>query len=201
MKQLLPLSVIMLTVALASCNDSAKKIVVMSKGEADINTGDKTISAGDGAGHNEKTFVLGGGTYEYKLKTPAGDGSASFGENGLYVVNIKNDTILGTYMKYADPSKANATMTQDELRHRIDSLHLLLEGKNVSAANRNFFLLPKTAVRVSENTDAEIVGPYHQMRSAAKVDGKEPEVYRFYSIKEVRETVGKLEGLTVGEKQ
>jgi hypothetical protein len=35
------------------------------------------------------------------------------------------------------------------------------------------------------------------MRSAAKINGKDPEVYRFYSIKEVRETVGKLEALTV----
>jgi hypothetical protein len=34
------------------------------------------------------------------------------------------------------------------------------------------------------------------MRSAEKVDGQAPEVYRFYSIREIRETIGKLEELT-----
>jgi hypothetical protein len=195
MKPILFLSAAILL--LASCNDSAKKIIVMSKGDADINTGSKTISASDGAGHNEKTFVLGSGAYDYTLKAPSGEGKTTFKENGLYVVNVKNDTILGTYMKYADPAKANAVMSQEDLQKHIDSLHLLLEGKNVTAANRNFFILPASAAFITSNTDAEIVGPYHQMRSAAKINGKDPEVYRFYSIKEVRETVGKLEALTV----
>jgi hypothetical protein len=44
--------------------------------------------------------------------------------------------------------------------------------------------------------DAFIVGPYHRMSSIEKTGDKEPEVYRFYSVKEVRETIGKLEKLT-----
>jgi len=35
------------------------------------------------------------------------------------------------------------------------------------------------------------------MRSAEKVDGKDPEIYRFYSIKEIREMIAKLQALTV----
>jgi hypothetical protein len=87
-------------------------------------------------------------------------------------------------------------MTQEVLKTKIDSLQQLTTGANVSAANRNFFILPNQVVKVSENLDAFIVGPYHQMRSAEKVDGKDPEVYRFYSIREIRETIAKLEELT-----
>lgn len=198
MKKLIALFAV--SIALFACNDSAKKIIVMSKGEADINTGAKTITAKDGAGRNEKMFVLGSGDYSFKLSTPAGEATVQMKENGLYVINVMNDTIIGSYQKYTDPSKTIPVMSQEELKHRIDSLHQLMEGRNVSEANRNFFILPKYAARISANTEAEVVGPYHQMRSAARVDGKDPEVYRFWSIKELREIVTKLEVLATPKK-
>jgi hypothetical protein len=39
------------------------------------------------------------------------------------------------------------------------------------------------------------------MRSAEKVDGKDPEVYHFYSIKEIREKIAEMVALTVAEKK
>lgn len=186
---------------LASCKNTSKKVIVMSKGDPVINTNAKTITSTDGAGHTEKMFIVGGGDHSFKLTTPAGEGTVEMKESGLYVVNAKSDTIIGSYQRYTEASKANATITQEDLARRIDSLHLLLEGKNVSAANRNFYILPKTAVKISDNIEADVVGPYHQMTSVAKVDGKEPEVYRFYSIKEIREIVAKLQALTVAEKK
>ncbi|MBV9988471.1 MAG: hypothetical protein JO301_12390 [Chitinophagaceae bacterium] len=185
---------------LASCNDSAKKVIVMSKGEADINTDTKIITGKEGAGRNEKMFVLGGGEHTFKLNTPAGEATVQIKENGVYIVNVMNDTIIGSFQKYADPAKANTSISQENLKHRIDSLHQLMEGKNVSEANKNFFILPKYATRITGNLDAQIVGPYHQMTSAEKVNGKDPEVYRFYSIKEIRDMVAKMEALTVGKK-
>jgi hypothetical protein len=71
MKKLIALFAV--SIALFACNDSAKKVIVMSKGEADINTSAKTITAKDGAGRNEKMFVLGSGDYSFKLSTPAGE--------------------------------------------------------------------------------------------------------------------------------
>jgi hypothetical protein len=116
------------------------------------------------------------------------------------VINVMNDTIIGSYQKYSDPSKTIPVMSQVELKHRIDSLQQLMEGRNVSEANKNFFILPKYAAHITSNTEAEVVGPYHQMRSAAKVDGKEPEIYRFWSIKEIREIVTKLQVLATPKK-
>ena len=187
-------------ILLASCNDSAKKVVVMSKGVADINTDAKTITAKDGAGHQEQVLVLGGGKVVFKLSTPAGEATVELLENGLYIINVKNDTIVGSYQKYSDPKLAQTAMTQDILKQRIDSLQLLSEGKNVSAVNHNFFILPNQAAKITDNNQADIVGPYHQMTSAEKKDGKNPEVYRFYSIKEIREMIMKLKVLATPTK-
>ncbi|MEN9684262.1 MAG: hypothetical protein RLZZ28_48 [Bacteroidota bacterium] len=183
---------------LASCSD--KKIVVMSKGPAVINTDAKTITAKEGAGHEEKEITLGGGKMVFKLNTPAGEAVVELLENGLYIVNVKNDTIIGSFVKYGDPKKAQTSVTQEELKKQTDSLQLLLEGKNVSEANRNFFILPNTAKKITDNTKAMIVGPYHRMTSAETVDGKAPDVYRFYSIREIREMIVKLQVLTAPKK-
>jgi len=187
-------------ILLAACADHNKKIVVMSKGDAEINTDAKTIKATAGASHEEKIAFVKGDKVIFKLSTPAGEATVELLENGVYIINVKNDTIIGSYQKYSDPKVAQNTITQESLKQKIDSLHLLVEGKNVSEANRNFFILPNQATRITGNTDAMIVGPYHQMRSAEKIDGKDPEVYRFYSIKEIREMISRLQALTVGEK-
>jgi archaellum component FlaF (FlaF/FlaG flagellin family) len=184
---------------LSACSD--KKMVVMSKGPAEVNTDAKTIKAIDGSGHEEKEVTLGGGKVVFKLNTPAGEATVEILDNGLYVVNVKNDTIIGSYQKYSDPKLAPNMVTQEALKQQIDSLQLLSEGKNVSPANRNFYILPNHAVKISDNTKAMVVGPYHRIRSAEKVDGKDPEVYRFYSIKEIRENIAKMVALTVPEKK
>lgn len=176
-------------------------MIVMSKGKAEVNTDAKTIKATDGSGHEEQEVTLGSGKTVFKLNTPAGEATVEMLENGLYVVNVKNDTIIGSYQKYSDPKSTQQVMSQDNLKKQLDSLQLLAAGKNVSAANRNFYILPNQAVKITDNTVALVVGPYHRMRSAEKVDGKDPEVYRFYSIKEVREMIMKLQVLTTPEKK
>lgn len=187
-------------ILLASCGKD-KKMIVMSKGPADINTEAKTISAKDGSGHEEKEVSLSGDKVVFKLNTPAGEATVELLGNGLYIVNVKNDTIIGSFQKYSDPKLAQNMVSQENLKKQIDSLQLLSEGKNVSEANRNFFILPNSAVKITDNTQAMVVGPYHRMRSAEKVDGKDPEVYRFFSIKEIRETIAKMQAMTMAEKK
>jgi hypothetical protein len=108
-------ALIALAAAMAACSDSTKKMIVMSKGEPVVNTDAKTIKTTDGAGHHEKMVVLGGGSFVFKLSTPAGEADVELKENGLYVINAKNDTIIGSYQRYTDPAKANAVMTQEDL--------------------------------------------------------------------------------------
>jgi hypothetical protein len=177
-----------------------KKLIVLSKGPAQINTKAKTITAGDGGGHDETSVNLGGGDMSFKITSPAGEGTLDLQGDGVYIVNAKTDTVIGGYRKYGDPKEMQKVITQEELKHRIDSMMALLGGK-ASETNRTFFILPNKAAKISENMAAMVVGPYHRMRSAEKVDGKYPEIYHFYSIKEFRENIAQLQALTVAEKK
>lgn len=189
-------AVLFAIVLLTSCAGNNKRIYVMSKGPAQYDEATKTITAKDGRGHEEKIINISSAEVALKLNGPTGEAAVNFKDNGLYIINIKNDTIIGTKQNYINPKLQKDMMTQDELKVKIDSLYQLTEAKNISAANHTFFILPNQAVKISDNLEAIIVGPFHQMTTAAKVDGKEPEVYRFYSIREIRETIVKLEGFT-----
>src|SRR3569833_409470 len=105
---------------------------------------------------------------------------------------MKNDTIVGSYLKYSAPSATTKVFTLDMLKHSVDSLQQLINNQNVNAANKNYFVLPYHAVKISGNIDATVVGPFHQMTSMEKEEGKEPEVYRFYTVKEIRELIAEL---------
>lgn len=183
-------------VLLTSCANHNKRIYVMSKGGANYDEASKTIAAKDGRGHEDMIITISSAEVALKLNGPTGEGSVNFKENGLYIINIKNDTIIGSKQNYVSPKLQKDMMTQDELKSKIDSLYQLTAGKNISAANHNFFIVPNQAVKITDNLDAIVVGPYYQMTTAARVDGVEPEVYRFYSIHEIRETIMKLEGFT-----
>ncbi len=186
-------------VLFSSCSGGLKRIYVMSKGPAQYDEAAKTITAKDGNGHEEKVLNISSAEVALKLNGPTGEASINLKENGLYLLNIKNDTIIGSLQNYVSTKKQKDMMSQDELKVKIDSLQQLVAAKNVSAANHNFFILPNQAVKITDNLDAIIVGPFHQMTTAEKVDGKAPEVYRFYSIREIRETITKLEGFTIAQ--
>lgn len=182
---------------ITSCSSNVKRIMVVAKGSATIDTDTKTITLKDGGGSEEKTADFNqSGTLSLKLKKEDGEIKIDLAENGLYIINGKNDTIIGSYQKYGEVPKEEKTVSQVQLKQVIDSLIALTQNQNVSAANRNFYILPYQAVKVTNNIDAFVVAPYHRMTSVEKETGKEPEVYRFWSIKEIRETIEKLTAMT-----
>ncbi|MFL9481514.1 hypothetical protein ACI6Q2_01970 [Chitinophagaceae bacterium LWZ2-11] len=189
-------------ILLASCSSNPKKILVFAKGGSTINQESKTITLKDGSGQEEKTLDYNtADKVTISVKDNSGATSIEIPENGYYILNAKSDTLIGSYQKYTDPKLTQNVKTQESLKMDIDSLQQLVEGKNVSAANRNFFVLPKTAVKITDNVNAIVVGPFHQMTSVEKEGDKVPEVYRFWSVKEIRQTIDKLTLLTVAEKK
>ncbi len=182
-------------ILLASC--SHKKIIIFIKGDADINKDAKTITIKDAAGTVEKTVTYGSsGSLTLKLIHPGGESNVEITGSGYYVLNAKNDTIVGSLQHYSEKMSAD-TIRQETIKKSIDSLELLMQGKNVSAANHNYFVLPYQAVKVTDNDDAIIVAPFHQMMSVEKDGSKDPEIYRFFSLREIREKIEKQRAMTV----
>lgn len=183
---------IFIAIGFIACKSEHTTVIIYSKGPAEVNSETKTITTKDGTGHEEKVIELAGKGFSYQLNAPLGEAKLDFNEPGLYIVNAKKDTVVGCLQNFVASTNTSKKITQEDLTKKIDSLVLLTEGKNISAANHNFYLLPNQVQKITTNTDALIISPYHRMRSAEAKDGKAPEVYRFYSIKEIRETIAEL---------
>lgn len=190
-------------VTLASCGGGGdKKVLVISKGTATINQEAKTVTVTSGTSSEEQTVDFKtADKVTLAVESQAGKTNVDLPTNGYYVLNAKADTIVGSYQNYGAPKTEATVITQDAIKARLDSLQQLIKGQNVSAANRNFIIYPNTAVKISDNLDAFVVGPFHQMTSVAKTGDKEPEVYRFYMVSEIRESIAKLEALTKGKEE
>lgn len=197
-KGLLLLAIPALLIACSGGNQ--KKVLVLSHDGPQIDEAAGTITAKAPKGHAEKELTL--TTEALKVSTLAGDATLSLPTTGYYIANLKNnDTIIGAYIALTtDASQASTRLTQDVLKKRIDSLQQLMQNKNVSEANRNYFIPPNTAVKITGNIDATIIAPYHTISGIPPAaDGKLPEVYRFYTAGELREIIANLQKLTVAK--
>jgi hypothetical protein len=180
-----------------SCSIGVKKIVVFGKGSININPDDKTISVNDEGPNDDKTTEFHHASpLNFTIKKPSGDKSVTISENGLYLVNAKSDTVIGIYQNYDDKRVGVKQLSQDDLKKDIDSLIQLTQNKNISKANHTFFVLPYQAIEITENTDATIVPPFTEMPLVEQNGDAKPEVYRFYNISEIRETITKVQAFT-----
>lgn len=183
---------------LASCSNNPKKILVMSKGKATIDKDNKSITVPvGGSGHEEQTIEYNtADAISLKISSPAGNTTVTIPDNGYYIINTKPDTIVGGFVYYSAPKNEATIVSQEELKHRIDSIKQLIANQNAGGSKKSFFIPPNTAVKITDNVDATIIGPFHQITSIAQEGNKPPEVYRFYMIEDARQTLNKLEGFT-----
>ncbi|ULQ52277.1 hypothetical protein [Flavihumibacter fluvii] len=181
-------------VVLAACSSApAKKVVVMASGKLDV-TGE-TINYEAGTQHNEATVTLTGD--KLVVKSGAASKEYSVPSAGTWLLNLQNDTLIGGYQSFGDAASREAKITQDQLQQRMDSLQQLMVGSNISAAKKNFFLAPQDLKLISTADNAILVGPFKGMPASLQPDkdGNVPEVYKFVSNKDARETLNRLEKL------
>lgn len=187
-------------VLFASCSSGEKKVMVLTRSGSTVDESSKTITATNASGSESKEILLtDADKVTLQVKNDGKETPIEIPTNGAYFLNATKDTIVGSYAAYSAPRTTRDTIWQETIKRSIDSLTQLIEGKNVSAANRNFFVLPFTAVKVSDNAKAIVVAPFHQMTSVTKEEGKDPEVYRFYTVTEIREKIAKQTEATIAK--
>lgn len=181
---------------LSSCSSGDKKLLVLANDGAEINQDAMTVVSKATSGHEEKLLdYKTGSEVSVHVTTGNSDFNADMPENGYYILNAKaSDTLIGSYQEY-NAEQSGKTYSTDEIKQKVDSLDKLMMGQNVSAENRNFFIPPGKLEKITGNADAVIIAPFHQMNSIESKGGKAPEVYRFYSIKEVRTIRDKINAL------
>ncbi|MFM7839369.1 MAG: hypothetical protein ACKO6K_07350 [Chitinophagaceae bacterium] len=178
------LFILLAVLMLSACQQ--KRVLIMGSGSLTIDG--TTISLNPGTTHTEKELMTKSSTVTVKLGTT--EMPLQLPEGGLYLLNMKPDTLIGSFQSLSEQKSAREfTLTQ--LRSSVDSLEQLLQGKNVSAAHRNFFILPGNMVKVTDQLHARIIGPFHGLPRSIET-GDDTELYKFYTNKEGREILENL---------
>jgi hypothetical protein len=193
MKQFL--FVLAVSVLLAGCTGHTKKILIYASSDIQVDNTQKNITVTDGTTQEEKELEFTGkDPVVLNIQSPAGKFSLEASDDGYYVANLKMDTVLGS-LQHIGADTGNGKITQDQLKKIIDSLQQLTMGKNISPANKNYFIPPGKIVKISDQTKVKIFGPYTKIPASFDASNT-PEVFKFYTIKEVRETMDKLPAMT-----
>jgi hypothetical protein len=189
------LTILFLFACLASCASHERRIIVYASSDIQVDNSQKNITVSDGTTATEKILDFAGtDPVVLSVQSPKGKFSLEAKEEGLFVANLKPDTLVGS-LQHIGADSGNGRITQEALRQKIDSLQNLMAGKNVSASNRNYFILPGAIQKITDQSQAKVFGPYTKI--PANFDaGSAPEIYKFYSLGEMREMVDKLPAMT-----
>lgn len=177
--------------ALTACKGHAKKVLVYASSDIQTDNTKTNITITDGTTHHEQELdFTGADPVTLNIQSPGGKLSLEAQDDGLYIVNLKNDTVIGSY-QHVGAEGGESKITQEALKMKLDSLQKLVAGQNISEANRNYFITPNKIVKITADTKAKVFGPFTTIPGAFDA-GSVPEIYKFYSIKELREIISKL---------
>jgi hypothetical protein len=177
----------------AACKGHEKKVLVYASDK--ITTDDTkqhiTIANGDGTTHHEQELDFNtGDPVTLNVESPQGKYTVTIPDDGLYIANLKSDTVVGS-RQHVGAEGVESRITQDILKKKVDSLEKLMQGQNISDANQNYFITPGKAVKITNETKAKVFGPFTTVASSFDA-GSVPAIYKFYSMKEMREIAARL---------
>ena len=178
-----------------ACKGHDKKVLVYASSDIQVDNTKQHITVSDGTTHHEQEldFPI-GDPVTLDVQSSAGKSSISIPEDGLYILNLKSDTVIGS-LQHVGADNGGAKITQNALKQKLDSLQKLVQDQNVSEANHNYFIIPGKAVKITSSTQAKVFGPFTTIPGSFDA-GSVPEIYKFYSMKEVREIIDNLQKMT-----
>jgi hypothetical protein len=178
---------------LAACSGGQKKVMVMASGE--LTADGNTIKVDPSLTHNEKELVFTGDKVTLTVQSTNGTSKTfDLTENGSYLLNLQMDTLIGGIVNYGAGDGMPGSITSDQLDHIIDSTKQLMAGQNASDEKKSYFLPPFTIKKLTTQDNAKIIGSFKGIPYSNEPDasGKIPEVYKFFTNKQKRETLNDL---------
>jgi hypothetical protein len=179
----------------ASCSSKhEKKVFVLSNGKFTVDESQQTINLDPSNTHTEQELTYNkSDKVTITVKTPDGTKTFDVPDDGSYVLSLKVDTLTGGIVNYGTAGRP-ASMSTEQYDHMVDSTQQLVEGKNASDASKTFFILPLSIKKISSSTSVKVIGPYKGIPYSLEPDdnGKIPEVYKFFTNKQQRESLDDL---------
>lgn len=175
---------------LSACSSHQKKVLLYADSKIQVDESQKNITVDDGTTQVEQELNFNSGyPIVLNISGPNGKYTLEVKEDGLFLANLKKDTVVGS-MQHTGESR-HTRITQEELQKQLDSLNKLIKGENISATAKNYFIPPGHVVKISNFSNAKIFGPYQPVPSAFDASSV-PEIYKFYSLSEEKEIIAKL---------
>jgi hypothetical protein len=187
-------STMIAVICFAACSPGVeKKVKVMSSGKLQVDEATKAVTFTPGTQHNEVELTLTEKDKAVTVKSPEGDLSFEVPDNGLYILNLKTDTLIGNIVNFGAAGVPSSISTE-QLDHIIDSTQQLINGQNASDEKKTYFIVPKTIKKLTTNLNAQLINPYNNIpyKVEADKDGKAPEIYKFFTAKQKRESLNEL---------
>jgi hypothetical protein len=184
---------------LSACKGHEKKVLVYSSDKITVDNTQRhiTVADGDGTTHHEQELDFSSGDpVTLDVESAHDKYSVTIPDDGLYIANLKTDTVVGS-RQHIGAEGGESHISQDDLKKKLDSLNKLIADQNVSDANQNYFIAPHHAVRISTDVKARVFGPFTTIPGSFDA-GSVPAIYKFYSMSEMRELIGKLQKMTGG---
>ena len=188
------IAVILLASACSGGSDGGKKVVVWSSGNMVLDPANKTtINFEPGNRHNEEVITLTGSDKSITVKSPSGDKTYEIPDNATYLLNLKADTVIGSYVNFGSGQGATK-LDAETLDRMIDSTQKLMTGEGASEANKSYNLPPNSIKKISTNLSANLLSPYKNIPYEVTPDekGNAPEYYKFFTNKQKREALKEL---------
>lgn len=188
------IAVCLFIVLFTACSGgNQKKVLVTVSGK--ISVTDKTITVDPSMSHNEQELIFTDPKLTLTVKgNPGGDKTFDLTDDGVYLLNLQSDTLIGGPVNYGQTGTPGS-ITELEMDHIIDSTKQLMAGQSPSDGKGNFFLPPGTLKKISTKRNARIIGSFKGIPLNIEADnnGVMPEVFKFFTNKQKRETLNDLE--------
>ena len=166
----------------------------MANGKMTMDETKQKIKLDPGNTHTEQEVEFASGDkVTLNVESPNGVKTFDVNEGGVYLLNLKVDTLVGGIVNYSSESRTTS-ISGEELERMIDSTRQLVEGKNASDAKKTYFIVPWNIKKISNDANVRIIGPYKGIPYKVEADGsgKAIEIYKFFTNKQKRETLDDL---------
>jgi hypothetical protein len=100
--------------------------------------------------------------------------------------------LIGNLVNFGS-SGVPASISGEQLQHIVDSTKQLINGENVDNV-KTFFIVPNSVKKLTTNLNAQLLNPYKNIPYKVEADkeGKAPEIYKFSTNKQKRESLEEL---------
>ena len=196
MKKLFLIAICFIAIGFVACsgggNKAEKKVVVMASGKLTVT--DKTIEIDPSLTHNEQEVIFTDDKLTLTVKSTAGNSKTfDLTENGTYLLNLQTDTLIGGIVNYGSAGMPGS-ISAEEMDHIIDSTQQLMKGENTNDTKGPYFILPFNIKKISPKSNTKVVGSFKGIpyKNEEDANGNLPDVIKFFSVKQKRETLKDL---------